>query len=102
MKKIIITGGAGFIGSHLAEHLLQKKNKITIIDNFSTGNLNNIKQIKNKVKVVNADISKIKKDTNWRPTVSIKKGIELMLKNISLWKKAPIWESKSIAKETKI
>jgi UDP-glucose 4-epimerase len=53
MKKIIITGGAGFIGSHLAEHLLQKKNKITIIDNFSTGNLNNIKQIKNKVKVVN-------------------------------------------------
>lgn len=58
MKRIIITGGAGFIGSHLAEHLLKKKNKITIIDNFSTGNLNNIKLIRNKLKVVNADISK--------------------------------------------
>lgn len=59
MKKILITGGAGFIGSHLAEHLLKKKNKITIIDNFSTGNLSNIQEIKNKVEIIRADVSKI-------------------------------------------
>ena len=59
MKRIVITGGAGFIGSHLAEYLLKKKNKITIIDNFSTGSLSNIQKIKDKVEIVRADISKI-------------------------------------------
>jgi UDP-glucose 4-epimerase len=59
MKRILITGGAGFIGSHLAEHLLKKNNKITIIDNFSTGNLSNIQEIKDKVKIIRADVSKI-------------------------------------------
>ena len=49
-----------------------------------------------------ADISKIKKDTKWTPKVNICKGIDLMLNNIDLWKKAPIWDTKSIAKETKI
>ena len=58
MKKIIITGGAGFIGSHLAEYLLKKKYKITIIDNFSTGILDNISLIKNKIEIIKADISK--------------------------------------------
>jgi UDP-glucose 4-epimerase len=56
--KIIITGGAGFIGSHLAEFLLKKKYKITIIDNLSTGRLDNIKKFSNKIKFVKADISK--------------------------------------------
>ncbi|MFC1595097.1 GDP-mannose 4,6-dehydratase [Patescibacteria group bacterium] len=47
--KILITGGAGFIGSHLVEKLLQKKNKIFVLDNLSTGNLKNIKPFfKNK------------------------------------------------------
>ena len=59
MKRILITGGAGFIGSHLAEYLLKKNNKITIIDNFSTGNLSNILEIKNKVEIIRADVSKI-------------------------------------------
>ena len=59
MKRILITGGAGFIGSHLAEHLLKKNNKITIIDNFSTGNLSNIRDIKDKVKIISANVSKI-------------------------------------------
>jgi UDP-glucose 4-epimerase len=62
MKRIIITGGAGFIGSHLAEHLLNNSNKITIIDNFSTGSLSNIKKIKDKVEIVRGDVSK---NGNW-------------------------------------
>lgn len=45
--KALITGGMGFIGSHLAEELLKKGHKVCIIDNLSTGNIKNIKNIKN-------------------------------------------------------
>ncbi len=44
--KILITGGAGFIGSHLAERLLQEGHQVSIIDNLSTGRLENIESIK--------------------------------------------------------
>mgnify|MGYP006182611819 FL=1 len=37
MKKILITGGAGYIGSHVAETLIKNKEKIFIVDNLSTG-----------------------------------------------------------------
>lgn len=53
----IITGGAGFIGSHLAEYLVKERHKVYIIDNFSNGQLRNLKHIKNKIKIVKADIS---------------------------------------------
>lgn len=42
MKKILITGGAGFVGSHLCERLLKEGNEIICLDNFFTGNKNNI------------------------------------------------------------
>ncbi|MCB5231220.1 MAG: GDP-mannose 4,6-dehydratase [Candidatus Cloacimonas sp.] len=45
--KILITGGAGFIGSHLAERLLEQGNKVSIIDNLSTGKLSNISHLTN-------------------------------------------------------
>jgi UDP-glucose 4-epimerase len=41
--KVLITGGAGFIGSHLAQAMLERGHKVTIIDNLSTGSLDNIK-----------------------------------------------------------
>ena len=41
-KRILITGGAGFIGSHLAERLLKDGNSVTILDDFSTGRTQNI------------------------------------------------------------
>ena len=56
--KIIITGGAGFIGSHLAEFLLKKKHNIVIIDNLSTGRKENINKFLKDIKFVKADISK--------------------------------------------
>jgi UDP-glucuronate decarboxylase len=42
MKRILITGGAGFLGSHLCERLLKERNDILCLDNFFTGNKNNI------------------------------------------------------------
>jgi len=41
-KKILITGGAGFLGSHLAERLLNEGNEVIIVDNYFTGNKQNI------------------------------------------------------------
>ena len=47
MKRIIITGGAGFLGSHLCERLLNEGNHIICIDNFFTGSYENIKHLTN-------------------------------------------------------
>ena len=55
--KCIITGGAGFIGSNLAEKLIKLKHNVMVIDNLSTGRIKNLKKIKNKTKFVNHDIS---------------------------------------------
>lgn len=44
-KKILITGGAGFIGSHLAEKLLERGEEVFVVDNLSTGSRKNIKHL---------------------------------------------------------
>ncbi len=44
-KNILVTGGAGFIGSHLCERLLQDGNRVICIDNFSTSHVQNINQL---------------------------------------------------------
>src|SRR5438105_3294405 len=41
--KVLITGGAGFIGSHLADRLLDRRDEVVIIDNFATGRRDNLK-----------------------------------------------------------
>ena len=47
MKKILVTGGAGFIGSHLCKRLLDQDNDVLCIDNYFTGNKNNISDLMN-------------------------------------------------------
>ena len=44
-KTIVVTGGAGFIGSHLCEKLLANGNKVVCVDNFITGNKKNIQHL---------------------------------------------------------
>ncbi len=58
MARILITGGCGFLGSHLVEKLVKLKHNITIIDNLSNGKISNIKKCVNKIKFVKTDISK--------------------------------------------
>jgi UDP-glucose 4-epimerase len=55
-KNILITGGAGFIGSQLAKKLIEMKANITIFDNFITGHINNLKNIKNDVILIKDNV----------------------------------------------
>ena len=54
--KYLITGGAGFIGSHLAEKLIARGDQVVIFDNLSTGSANNLSGIKKKIKFEQGDI----------------------------------------------
>ena len=54
--RVFITGGAGFIGSHLADHYLAAGDQVTILDNFSTGSTSNIAHLEGKISTVNGDI----------------------------------------------
>ena len=54
--KFVITGGAGFIGSHIAKHLITKNHKVTIVDNFSRGRLENLSGFEEKIEVHKMDI----------------------------------------------
>ncbi len=56
MKNFLITGGAGFVGSHLAEELIKKGNKVTILDDLNTGKITNLEKIKDKIDFVKGDI----------------------------------------------
>jgi len=60
--KALITGGAGFIGSHLAERLLKEGDRVTVVDNLSTGSLKNVKDFSNhrKFDFIEGDICDIK------------------------------------------
>src|SRR3989339_189688 len=54
---ILITGGAGFIGSHLTKFHLSKNDEVTVIDNFVTGNKKNLLSDSESLKIVEADIT---------------------------------------------
>ena len=55
-KEIYVTGGAGLIGSFLSELLINCGYKVFIVDDFSKGQINNIKNIENKVEIIEADL----------------------------------------------
>jgi len=57
--RVLITGGAGFIGSHLADHYVNAGHTVTLLDNFSTGSKSNIAHLEGKVTTVDGDIRNI-------------------------------------------
>lgn len=54
--KYLITGGAGFIGSNIAEELVKRRQTVRILDNFTTGKMQHLEKIKDKVEIIKGDI----------------------------------------------
>jgi len=61
-KNVLVTGGASFIGSHLAEKLVSLGANVTVVDDLSSGNLENLSTVKNKIKFIKKDLEYIEKD----------------------------------------
>lgn len=54
--KALVTGGAGFIGSHVVDALLASGNDVSVIDNFESGRLENLNHVKSEIQIIDADI----------------------------------------------
>ncbi|UCF79916.1 MAG: NAD-dependent epimerase/dehydratase family protein [Acidobacteriota bacterium] len=52
----LVTGGAGFLGSHLVRALVRRGHAVTVLDNFSSGSLENLREVKKAVRVVRGDV----------------------------------------------
>jgi len=57
--RILVTGGAGFIGSHLADALIARGDQVVALDNFSTGSTANIKHITKNFEIIDGDIRNV-------------------------------------------
>ena len=56
MAKYLVTGGAGFIGSHITEELLKRGDEVRILDNFLTGKRENLNSVFNSIELIEGDI----------------------------------------------
>ena len=54
--KFLVTGGAGFIGSHIADALVGNSDKVKVIDDFSSGRMENLQPVLNKIELIKGDI----------------------------------------------
>src|SRR5476649_1823393 len=88
-KHFLVTGGAGFIGSHLVERLLNDGKIVVVIDDFSTGSLENLRAFKKnpRLRIVRAKISKCKElpklaaDAEFIFHLAATVGVELVVKS---------------------
>ena len=78
-KKVLVAGGAGLIGSHMARTLASRGAKVTVADNLSSGSLKNIADFKNKVEVKIVDLRTEKEFTNYTIPGSVNVPIENLL-----------------------
>ncbi len=65
MARYVVTGGGGFIGSHIVEELVRRNETVTVIDNFSTGKHENVEPFEDDVDVIEADIAEAKNLTQF-------------------------------------
>jgi UDP-glucose 4-epimerase len=64
-KNVLVTGGAGFIGSHVVDHLLSLGHRVTVLDNFSTGRPQNLVHCEDDIELVEEDITDFEKIQPW-------------------------------------
>jgi nucleoside-diphosphate-sugar epimerase len=64
MSKYMVTGGAGFIGSHLVEHLLREGHEVVVVDNFATGRTENLSAFNSSIDLCQIDIRNADAITN--------------------------------------
>src|SRR5207237_6998103 len=57
MAVYVVTGGGGFIGSHIVEELLRRNETVKVIDNFSTGKRENVEPFEDEIEIIEADIA---------------------------------------------
>ncbi len=60
MTNFLVTGGLGFVGSHLTEELYNAGHDVTVLDNLSNGHLNNLSHLKNKITLYISNVEQIK------------------------------------------
>ena len=65
-KRILVTGGAGFIGSHTCDKLIANDNEIIVVDNLSSGYEKNIKHLADRI-----EFYRESKRTGWLPQASL-------------------------------
>lgn len=56
MTSFLVTGGAGFIGSHITQELVQNNHKVRILDNFSTGKMDNLSGFRDDIEILEGDL----------------------------------------------
>lgn len=82
MNKILVTGGAGFIGSNLCEHLVKTGHEVICLDNFSTGHMSNIQELLDnhgdKFRLIEGDIR------NYETCLRASSGIDAILHEAAL------------------
>jgi UDP-glucose 4-epimerase len=64
MMRVLVTGGAGFIGSHLAERLCADGHEVRVLDNFSTGRRSNLEQFAEQIELIEGDIQSYERVAN--------------------------------------
>src|ERR1051326_4195134 len=76
--RYLVTGGAGFIGSHLVEHLAAERHKVVVVDDFSTGKRENLDGLLNEIELIEGTI------TDARTCARACKGVDFVLHQAAL------------------
>lgn len=76
--KYLVTGGAGFIGSNIVAELLKRGNEVRVLDNFSSGKRENLKEFSNDIELIEGDIR------SYHIVSQAVKGVEVVLHQAAL------------------